>query len=297
MSYSSELKKSFFGKKIKQCCLKAMLCGMIAFAPEDGGNIRISSEYGELLEYYAFLFEKVMLCRFEICKNGRLKYIEIPANTAQSLREKIGFGKNTAEGLSCASPKSGCCYSSFLRGVFLTAGSVSSPDAAFRLEFRVHTEKNAAALLEILNRAGLEFKKSVRKNKPIIYTASADTIRDFLSETGAVDFMFDYANASIEKKLRNDVNRHSNCDSANIDRVIGAAASSVKAIDFLEKNGLFDKLDRELKEIALLRKKDDTDTLAQLGKKCDPPISKAQACRRIKKICAIAEKYEREGKI
>lgn len=296
MSYSFNLKSSFFDKKIKKCCLKSQLCGMMAFLPVTQDLIRISSEYIELLEYYNFIFSEILSYKFDIYKNGKLNYLELSSSDFNRLFNKIGFIYSGIKTAHYSDPLNSCCFSSFLRGVFFTTGTISSPDVAYQLEFRTYNNENAEILLDILKRKNMQFKQSKRNSKPIIYTKSADTIKDFLAEIGAVDFMFDYTNTAIEKKLRNDINRHSNCDSANIDRIIEAASNSIKSIEFLENNGYFENLSDELKEIALLRKTDATETLEQIGIKCNPPISKNQAFRRIKKICLLADKYKKEGK-
>lgn len=297
MSYSFDLKKSFFNIKMRKCCKNALLCGMFAFLPSDGNKIRISSEYKELLDYYNSLFRDIIFKDFDINKNGRLKFIEITAPYFTDLFGKINFSYDRIEEIIDFFSRKNCCFSSFLRGIFMTIGSISSPGKAYHLEFRVYNDKNADILLNILKDKDLDLKKSIRNRKPIIYTSSADIIRDFLAEIGAVDFMFDYTNASIEKKLRNDINRHSNCDNANIDRVIDAAEVSARSIEFLRRAGYYDSLPYELKEIAELRLNDLTETLEQLGAKCNPPISKSKAFRRIKKINLIADKYKKEGKI
>lgn len=292
MSYSFDLKSSFFNKKIKKCCLKSLICGMLIFLPDNGGKIRISSEYEDLLEYYNFLFSEIISYKFDIMKNGKLRYIELSESDSEKICKRVGFSYSHIEEVFDSFAEKHCCFSSFLRGVFFTVGSVASPETGYRLEFRVHNKENAEFLMRILERKNIFMKCSVRKNKPILYTRSADTVKDFLAEIGAVDFMFDYANTSIEKKLRNDVNRHLNCDNANIDRAVASAINSVTAINFLEKNGYFENLSEDLKEIAILRKEDTAETLAQIGEKCNPPISKASVFRKLKKVCEIAEKYK-----
>ena len=107
--------------------------------------------------------------------------------------------------------------------------------------------------------------------------------------------MFDYANAAIEKQLRNNINRHSNCDNANIDRILDAAESSIKAINYLEDIGILAEQSDEIQTVAKLRKEFDTDTLEQLGNRCAPPISKTKVFRIIKKLTKLAEANQKEG--
>lgn len=285
MSYSLDLKSSFFDKKQKKCCLRATVAGILAFLPK-GDTVRISSEYPELLYYFNRLFSEFIFVGVDIVKNGKLYYADIDGETFEKLNEAVGssFGNYSA-----------CCQAAFLRGVFLADGTILSPDKGYRLEIRTYTEENADRLLNVLSEKNIFFKKSHRKGKTILYTGSAETIKDFLAEIGAVDFMFDYANAAIEKQLRNNINRHSNCDNANIDRSLDAAEASIKAINYLEKEGILESQNSEIVQIARLRREFDTDTLEQLGARCEPPISKTKVFRLIKKICKLAETYQKEG--
>ena len=289
MSYSLDLKSSFFNKKQKKCCLRATVSGILAFLPITNGNIKISSEYPEILSYFNRLFSEFTYNISDVIKNGKLYFEELPNETVSEIAKSSGLKSFLCEF------DSDCCVSSFLRGVFLADGSISSPEKEYRLEIRTYTDENAEFLLKILSKKSIFFKKSHRRGKTILYTRSADTIKDFLAEIGAVDFMFDYANAAIEKQLRNNINRHSNCDNANIDRILDAAESSIKAINYLEDIGILAEQSDEIQTVAKLRKEFDTDTLEQLGNRCTPSISKTKVFRIIKKLTKLAEANQKEG--
>lgn len=282
MSYSLDLKSSFFDKKQKKCCLRATVAGILAFLPTENGDIKITSEYPDLLSYFNRLFSEFTYKTPDIVKNGKLYFSELKRDVVSEI-----LGNSGLKSFLCVFD-SDCCVSSFLRGVFLADGAISSPEKEYRLEIRTYTDGNSELLLKILLSKNIVFKKSQRHGKTIAYTRSADTIKDFLAEIGAVDFMFDYANAAIEKQLRNNINRHSNCDNANIDRVLDAAESSIKNIKYLEDAGLLRLQSDEVQTVARLRREFDTDTLEQLGDRCDPPMSKTKVFRIIKKLSEIA---------
>ena len=89
--------------------------------------------------------------------------------------------------------------------------------------------------------------------------------------------------------MRNSINRKVNCETANLTKTVNAAFEQIKAIEILNKNGKFDKLDNKLKEVAKLRIENPELGLEAIGKLVNPPISKSGVNHRLKKIIEIAE--------
>ena len=100
----------------------------------------------------------------------------------------------------------------------------------------------------------------------------------------------------MRKELRNEANRRSNCDQANIDKALAASEKQTAAIRQLRDDGRFDIMPEKLKEIAELRLENPDATLVELGEMLDPPLKKAGVNSRLKRIMAIGitflEKYE-----
>ena len=91
-------------------------------------------------------------------------------------------------------------------------------------------------------------------------------------------------NAKILKERRNAANRASNCDTANMDKVAGAAAGQIAAINAV---GL-DSLPEELRALAELRLQNPFDSLRELGQKLTPPLSRSGVNHRLEKIMELA---------
>lgn len=73
----------------------------------------------------------------------------------------------------------------------------------------------------------------------MLYFKESEAIEDFLTLTGAVQSAFSIMNIKIYKDLRNNANRRLNCDSANIDKTVAAAAEQIADIRLIaEKKGL-----------------------------------------------------------
>lgn len=183
-----------------------------------------------------------------------------------------------------------CCKKAFLRGAFLAGGSVSSPEKAYQMEIACTTENNAERLLSILKALHLDARSIKRKNRYIVYIKDGDTISDFLGVTGGMNSMMEFENIRILKDIRNSINREVNCDTANINKVVNAAAKQIDDINLIiEKRGL-DSLPEQLREVARLRLMHPHLSLTELGEKLDKPLGKSGVNHRLARINEIAEK-------
>ena len=92
----------------------------------------------------------------------------------------------------------------------------------------------------------------------------------------------------IQKEMRGKVNRIVNCKTANLNKTINASVEQIEAIKKLQKENKFNKLDENLKEIAILRVENPDIPLIELGKLLNNPIGKSGVNYRLKKIIEIA---------
>lgn len=186
-----------------------------------------------------------------------------------------------------------CCKKAFLRGAFLAGGSISSPEKAYQIEIACTTEGNAEKILSILKSLHLEARSIQRKNRYIVYIKDGDTISDFLGVTGGMNSMMEFENIRILKDIRNSINREVNCDTANINKVVNAAAKQIDDINLIiEKRGL-DSLPEQLRAVAELRLLHPHLSLTELGEKLDKPLGKSGVNHRLARINEIAEKIRR----
>lgn len=189
-----------------------------------------------------------------------------------------------AKGLVC-----GECLSGFLAGLFVASGNISDPNKSYHMEFSIPDEDTADAILEVLQSAGFEPGHSMRKCRHILYFKNSSVIEDLLGIMGASTGAFELMNAKIIREMREDTNRQVNCDSANIAKTLGAAEKHIRIIAELKDDGLFNSLTGDLKETAELRIKYPDISIADLGQKFSPPISKSGVKHRLDKIIDFYE--------
>lgn len=98
--------------------------------------------------------------------------------------------------------------------------------------------------------------------------------------------------------MRNSVNRLVNCETANLNKTIGAALRQVENIRYIEETVGLDALPEKLREIAVLRVNHQDVTLKELGEMVSGGhISKSGINHRLRKIDEIAEKLRANGPV
>ena len=100
-------------------------------------------------------------------------------------------------------------------------------------------------------------------------------------------------NVKIVKNVRNLANRLTNCENANIDKTVAAAAVQTEAIRRLQKRGVLDDLPQELRELAVLRLDNPELSLRELGELLDPPLTRSGVNHRLRRLMELAEENGR----
>jgi hypothetical protein len=184
---------------------------------------------------------------------------------------------------------------SYLRGAFLAGGSLNHPESSYHLEIASLYENHSHALLEMMNVFHLHAKMLERKKGYILYLKEGEKITEFLGIIGAHQALLYFEDVRIMKDMRNSVNRLVNCDTANLNKTVGAAIRQVENIRIIEKELGLDALPDKLREIAELRLKYQDVTLTELGEMVESgKISKSGINHRLRKIENIANKL-RQG--
>lgn len=138
----------------------------------------------------------------------------------------------------------------YLRGIFLSTGSINDPKKSrYHLEFVVDSEEYANFISILLNEFFLNSKVIKRENKYMIYIKEAEKIGDFLRITNATNALLYYEDIRIYRENKNMTNRLNNCEQANVDKTIMAASNQIKDIEFIKEKDAYDLLDDKLKTL------------------------------------------------
>ena len=297
MSFSSDAKAELCRDRLpRRCCALAEACGVLLYCSSVGGDqIRIVTESPDFAARLPRLFRKAFRLDFDGQQEGS-KYsffLSDPAKIAQ-IFEAIGY--SPAESITLhvnyGLLEKDCCRQAFLRGAFLTGGSVTDPTKRYHLELATNHHKVSRETESLLIDLGFPPKSVLRNGSSILYYKQSETIEDFLAWLGAPLASMGLMEAKIEKDMKNKINRIVNCDNANTSKVVEAAQTQIAAIRSLRERGRYDGLPDKLKQTAELREQNPDANLAELAELFDPPITKSALNHRLRKLCELANEGE-----
>jgi DNA-binding protein WhiA len=185
-----------------------------------------------------------------------------------------------------------CCRRAFIRGCFLAAGSISTPEKFYHLEIVCAREPLAKQIQSVLLQFGIEAKIVLRKRYYVVYVKEGDQISDILNLMDAPMAVMEFENVRILKDVRNRVNRNVNCETANINKTAFAAAQQLESIAYLRDTVGLELLPKGLRAVAQARLGMPEASLVELGESLDPPVGKSGVNHRLRKIRALADQYK-----
>ncbi len=191
--------------------------------------------------------------------------------------------------------KNACCRRAFLRGAFLSAGSISNPANGYHLEYVCTGKAQAGQIQDILQSFGIEAKTVRRKKYFVVYLKEGSSIVDVLNIMEAHVALMSLENTRILKEMRNAINRRVNCEAANITKTVNASARQIEDIEFLQSVLGFDKLPENLREAAEKRLQYPEAPLKELGEYMIPPVGKSGVNHRLRKLSELAEEIRGKG--
>ena len=272
MSFSSEVKEEM-ARHISPArhCQIAELSAIMSFCGQIGREPNGTYTIGFLTENEAVVRKAFTLLKkaYNIETGFALTEEEI-----RGFLQKIG---NLEEPVSSLVIKNACCRRAFLRGAYLSIGSMSDPAKAAQL-------KEVAATFDIESRIIL------RKKYFVVYLKEGSGIVDLLNVCEAPVALMKLENMRILKEISNTVNRRVNCETANIAKTVNAASKQVEDIEFLKNFYGLTNLPESLREMAEIRLEHPDAPLKELGEYFDPPIGKSGVNHRLRKLCELADK-------
>jgi len=182
-----------------------------------------------------------------------------------------------------------CCRRAFIRGAFLTSGSMSNPGKSYHFEIVCRKKQGAEELCRIIETFDIYPKIIQRKNKYVVYLKDSEAIVDVLNVMSATNALMQLENIRIIKDMKNSANRQYNCDSANINKMVRTATRQLEDIRLIEQKMGFGRLTPSLREMAQVRLEHPEESLKDLGNYLDPPVGKSGVNHRLKKLEEIAE--------
>lgn len=189
-----------------------------------------------------------------------------------------------------------CCKRAFVRGAFLSTGSIIDPNNSYHFEIVCNCQAKAEQLIKILEIFNIDAKVVARKGYFVVYIKEGESIVDVLNVMEAPVSLMDYENVRILKDMSNYYNRQVNCETANIKKTVTTACRQIDAIKYIEETVGIDYLPENLQEIARVRTSHPDAPLKDLGGMLSKTIGKSGVNHRLRKICEIADELKDHNK-
>lgn len=298
MSFSNDVKNELVKNPLGgSCCNLAEIYGILmnctTFSCE---KIRISVENPMIAKRIQHLFVRTFGIEppAQKIKTSQKEKTVFDITACTELKQIFNcFGrefKDLALRVNFALLENRCCKAAFLRGAFLMSGMVSAPSVKYYLELSCRHFNVANETVSVMHELGFLPRFTQRRNNYVIYLKDSISTEDFLTCIGADVSALSVMQIKVEKELRNDINRRTNCDEANISKSVAAASRQIDAINKLKATNRFESLSAELKQTANLRLANPELTLSELLTLFDPPISRPGLSHRLNKLVELASK-------
>ncbi|RKN75092.1 DNA-binding protein WhiA [Paenibacillus ginsengarvi] len=305
MSFAAQTKKELTMVEGEECCEQAELAALIRM----NGAVQltnqrivldISTENAAIARRIYMLIKKNYDLHTELLvrKKMRLKknnvYIVRVPNKVQEVLQSLHIvseGFQFTPGIDKRIVKSNCCRRAYLRGAFMAGGSVNNPEgSSYHLEIASMYEEHCHALCGLANRFQLNARCIERKKGYVLYMKEGEKIIQFLNLIGAHQALLRFEDVRIMKDMRNSVNRIVNCETANLNKTIGAAVRQIDNIRYLQKEVGLDQLPEKLREVAEIRLLHPDMNLKEVGELLKGGVSKSGVNHRLRKLDDLAEK-------
>ncbi len=304
MSFSSDIRDELGELPIKAlCCRRAYLYGLLYGADVTGEAVTATFPVTLGAAYdaaaHALSLIRSLFSREAVVTHltrGAHRYAQVAFSSKQAARHLSSLillptEEAAAETLSTLLEwKCDHCAAHFLRGLFVSSGTVNDPAKSFHMEFKLPADGRWEPVYILLAESGYEAGVTRRGDKVGLVFKRAESIEEVLAYMGVTTLVFDLLNAQIERDIRNNENRATNWVTENIGRSMRAGARQTAVIQQMDALGLLPSLPADLRITAQLRLDNPEATLPELAALHDPPITKSGVHHRLEKLLDFYEK-------
>ena len=307
MSFSSDIRDELGGIPIKPlCCRRAYLHGLLygaaveddtvtAIFPVTPGATYDPATHAQALIRTLFSREATLTP----LTRGAHRYAKVSFSfkrAAKHISEISALPEEEAAVETLADRlewKCDGCALHFMRGLYVASGTVNDPAKSYHMEIKMPSDGRVEPVRILLAEHGYEPGTTHRGDMCGLFFKSAGNIQEILAHLGVTSGVFDFFNVQIERDIRNNENRATNCVTENINRSMRAGGKQTAAIRHMEEIGLLPSLPDDLRETARLRLDNPETTLSELARMHNPSITKSGLHHRLERIMDFYEKSQK----
>ena len=129
--------------------------------------------------------------------------------------------------------------SQYFAGIFVAGGSISDQTSTnYHLEMQFYSHLIAKRVQTFLNKYEFDFSLIQRRKNWVLYIKKSEQISDFLRAIQAVNALMTFEDERINRDFKNQLNRYSNLDSYNQNKLAKATKKFLDKYKFIKDNGL-----------------------------------------------------------
>jgi DNA-binding protein WhiA len=300
MSFSSDVKSELASCLPQQsCCAAAQAYGLLEFGRSFSASaVSIKTESKHVAQVYRSFVTTVCGLEPSALSETRgaagIYNISVP-ELSDRIKIIERFGHATSDisvRINRANLECEYCAAAYLRGAFLSCGAVTDPNVDYHLELSTPYYRLSLDMLALMRELNLKVGLARRKGNNILYLKESEQIEDCLTMMGATDSTLELMGVKMIKNIRNNANRITNCESANIDKTVAAAMAQVAAIKEIDRRIGIKNLPDELREIAELRLDNPDISLRELSEKLQKPLSRSGVNHRMRRLMELSKRKE-----
>lgn len=303
MSFSNDVKTELcLIDNLNPCCENAQLYGLSLFGSFFASNsVCLKSENKHVCD----LFTKLSADRFGLTLDvssykrqaDKTAYSVKIINENDNLKFIKSFGHKFNEvGLKInrSNFDSECCIAAFLRGSFLSCATITNPNSDYHIEFKtkyLRLSEQLTSLIKDVDQLNISPSIINKKGCFIVHIKGAESVADMLTFLGAYNSVLNFIQVKMLKEIRNNINRTTNFETANMDRTIKASVKQINAINLIKEKVGIEYLDEPLQRVAKIRLENPESSLSELCKLMGG-ISRSGLNHRLNKIIDKAKKLK-----
>ena len=323
MSFSYDAKTEVATSELPTAdhCARAELGGLLRTCAKinEDNSITIVTEIDALYKRISGLVkllyqqeDKLRLERIERPHHAVRYSISVPSDLGEKMlldtyimRENYAGVMIKSLGVSRLLIENECCEREFVKGVFMGCASANivikdinnlkKHTGGYHLEFVFQNHSLAGDFSHILSEYDIYSKIMQRKKLTVVYIKEAEVVSDTLALVGASNAVLTLQNEFAVREVRNQLNRQLNCMNSNLEKMVNASLKQIAAIEYISNTVGLEQLPDNLYELCMLRLANPEETLENLAKLMNPPLTKSGINHRLRKIVKYAEDLKKEN--
>lgn len=293
MSFSNDVKAEILESARRQRNRQAQAYGLFLCAKNFSENaVMIATENADVIRLFVrnlqdFIGKRVRIAFDEKIQSGRRVYSARLQEPRDCYKLLSAFGHSDGA-INAALLTEPAQVNAFLSGAYLACGNITDPQKGYHVEFVLRDKQVCGDFTAILDACLPGVRRTVRRGAHVLYYKEFAQIEDLLTLMGASKACLAMIDIEMIKSVRNQANRATNCETANIDKMVDAATAQIEDIRLVFDNLGEESLPEQLRAAAELRLHNPDLSLRELAEISDPKVSRSGLYHRLSRLSRIA---------